>query len=74
MLFRESDITIGDVIESFPLSEYGNYHIRFRMNHGDSYQWIDPFDYNAPVPKYNGGIFLKVLDIGMIILYNTMIR
>ena len=59
-------------MESFPLSHLGNYHIRFRSNFGDGYQWIDPQKYDLPAPKYNGGVFLKVLNLG-ILYYFIMI-
>lgn len=62
--YRDTDITIRDVIDSFPLSRFGRYHIRFRQNVEEGYQWIDPQELDIPVPKYNGGIFLKVINLG----------
>lgn len=62
--YRDTDISIRDVIESFPLSRFGRYHIRFRQNVEEGYQWIDPQELDIPVPKYNGGIFLKVINLG----------
>lgn len=67
--FRDTDITIRDVIDAFPLSKFGRYHIRFRTNVGDGFQWMDPQEVDIPVPKYNGGIFLKVLNLGLFLLH-----
>ena len=62
---RKENITMGDVVDAFPLSKFGRYHLRFRQNQGDSYQWVEVQDRSAPAPFYNGGIFLKVLNIGL---------
>ena len=64
MRFRDNNITVRDIVESFPLSKFGNYHIRFRKNWNDGYLWVDPPEFDIPVPKYNGGIFLKVTNLG----------
>lgn len=61
---RDSQITVGDVLNAFPLSSLGNYHIRFRRNNGSSYEWVELLDVMESAPTYNGGIFLKVLDLG----------
>lgn len=64
MLTRRNDsVTIGDVLSAFPLSRFGNYHIRFRRNTTTSYEWIEPQEVDDPCPTYNGGIFLKVLNL-----------
>ena len=57
------------MIETFPLSRFGRYHIRFRCDQSDSYQWIEPQELDNACPTYNGGIFLKVLNLGILILY-----
>ena len=62
--FRDGTVTIRDVLETFPLSRFGRYHIRFRCDQSDSYQWIEPQELDSACPTYNGGIFLKVLDLG----------
>ena len=62
---RKENITMGDVVDAFPLSKFGRYHLRFRQNQGESYQWGEVQDRSAPAPFYNGGIFLKVLNIGL---------
>lgn len=69
---REGTITIRDVLNAFPLSRFGRYHIRFRCDHEDSYQWIEPQDLDRPCPTYNGGIFLKVLNLGTLFLLKKM--
>lgn len=60
---RNDSVTIGDVLSAFPLSRFGNYHIRFRRNTPTSYEWIEPQEVDDPCPTYNGGIFLKVLNL-----------
>ena len=62
---RKENITMGDVVDAFPLSKFGRYHLRFRQKQGDSYQWVEVQDRSVPAPFYNGGIFLKVLNIGL---------
>ena len=61
---RENDVTVRDVLDAFPLSRFGRYHLRFRKNIDDSYQWIEPQEVDGPCPIYNGVIFLKVLNLG----------
>lgn len=68
VICRNKNITIGDVIDAFPLNRFGRYHLRFRKNEGDSYVWIEPQDTTMPVPFYNGGIFLKVLNLGLVVV------
>ncbi|KAK8819081.1 hypothetical protein WA538_001659, partial [Blastocystis sp. DL] len=62
-LDKNDSVTIGDVLSAFPLSRFGNYHIRFRRNTTTSYEWIEPQEVDDPCPTYNGGIFLKVLNL-----------
>ena len=62
-MHRNDSITIGDVLSAFPLSRFGNYHIRFRRNTPTSYEWIEAQEVDDPCPTYNGGIFLKVLNL-----------
>lgn len=64
MTSRDSTVTVGDVLNAFPLAKFGRYHIRFRKNNSDSYEWAELLDESMPAPTYNGGIFLKVLDLG----------
>lgn len=65
---RESTVTVGDVMSTFPLAKFGRYHIRFRKNSSDSYEWAELLNESMPAPTYNGGIFLKVLDLGASLL------
>ncbi|KAM7453901.1 hypothetical protein BLSTO_05348 [Blastocystis sp. subtype 1] len=60
---KDSQITVGDVLRGFPLALFGHYHIRFRRNNGSSYEWAELLDEEESAPTYNGGIFLKVLDL-----------
>ncbi|KAK8807519.1 hypothetical protein WA171_000474 [Blastocystis sp. BT1] len=62
-LNKENDVTVRDVLDAFPLSRFGRYHLRFRKNTDDSYQWIEPQEVDGPCPIYNGVIFLKVLNL-----------
>lgn len=50
-------------MDAFPLSRFGRYHLRFRKNCDDSFQWIEPQELDGPCPIYNGVIFLKVLNL-----------
>lgn len=69
-LGRDSQITVGDVLRGFPLALFGHYHIRFRRNNGSSYEWAELLDEEESAPTYNGGIFLKVLDLGFCFLFS----
>mgnify|MGYP003563776329 CR=1 FL=1 len=62
----ESDIlTVSDIRKSFPVE--GNFHFRFRTtvqdNKGSATVWLDIADDTAPVPTYQGQIFIKALQL-----------
>ncbi|KAK8801922.1 hypothetical protein WA158_006317 [Blastocystis sp. Blastoise] len=60
---KDSGITVGDVVNNFPLRNYGNYHLRFRLPLQEGYLWLDAQDLAQKAPLYNGSIFLSVLNI-----------
>lgn len=49
--------TLDDVKRSFPLS--GNFHFRFLKEIEKMTVWLDITDNSAPLPSYQGGLFIK---------------
>lgn len=60
---KTEGITVKDVREAFPLRDVGRYHIRFRMANKNGFIWMDNIADDDEAPQFNGGIFLKVLDL-----------
>ncbi|EQC29680.1 hypothetical protein SDRG_12681 [Saprolegnia diclina VS20] len=58
---KSGELTLGDVHAHFPLGSPAGFHFRFRLNHGETFYWIDVTAPTATVPLVNGRVICKVL-------------
>ena len=62
MIYKDIDsVRYNDIKESFPLP--GTYYFRFKFKLNNQVVWIDLTNMNAPVPRFENKIIVKVSRI-----------